>query len=444
MATKKRKKSTRYDIGIIGVGYVGLVTAACFAELGNKVRCYDIDTKRINNLHRNGILPFFEKGLEQMVRRNQKKKRLGFYINLKHVIDNSKIIFLCVGTPSRKTGSVDLRYLKEAMKNIARLIKEPKVLVVKSTVPAGTAEEMSKIVKRYYKKGVDIVSNPEFLQEAKAIKSFIKADRIVLGYEKDCKQETKKLMKDVYSTIDAPVFETDNRTAELSKYAANVFLATEISFINNIASLCDEINADVTMVSAIMKADPRIGQKAFLDAGAGYGGLCFPKDLKGFIRIIERNGYDPTFLKMVEKINFEQRTGIVKKLRKLLGKLKDNTILILGTSFKPDTDDIRDAPAITIIERLLKAGAKVRVTDPVSLPGIKAIFGDKITYHFNIYNAAKGVDAIALVTEWERYKNLDYKKIAKVMKKHVLVDGRNIYDPAKMKKLGFKYKGIGR
>ncbi len=441
---KKMKKKKQHNIGIIGVGYVGLVTAACFAELGNKVRCYDINTKRINNLHRGGILPFYEPGLEQMVKRNAKAKRLGFYINLKHVIENSKIIFLCVGTPSRKTGSVDLSYLKEAAKNIARLVKEPKVLVVKSTVPAGTAEEVGKIVRRYYKGNISIVSNPEFLQEAKAIKSFLKADRIVLGYEKDCKKETKQIMRDIYKPVKAPVFETDNRTAELSKYAANVFLATEISFINNIANLCDEINADVKVISNIMKADPRIGQKAFLNAGAGYGGLCFPKDLKGFIRIIEKNGYDPTFLKMVEKINFEQRTGIVKKLRKLLGKLKDNTVLVLGTSFKPNTDDIRDAPSITIIDKLLKAGAKVRVTDPVSLPNIKSIFGDRISYYFNIYKAVKGADAIALVTEWERYRNLDFKKIKKLMKKHVMVDGRNFYDPEKMKKLGFKYKGIGR
>ncbi len=437
-------KKPGYNIGIIGVGYVGLVTAACFAQMGNKVRCYDINAKRINNLQQGGVLPFYEPGLDGLVKKNLKSKRLGFYINLKHVVDNSQIIFFCVGTPSRKTGSVDLRYLQEAIQSVAKLCDEHKIFVVKSTVPAGTAELVRKIIKRYYKGRVDVVSNPEFLQEANAINSFLKADRVVLGYADDCPVEIKKIMREIYKPVKAPVFETNNRTAELSKYASNVFLATEISFINNIANLCDAIGADVKVISEIMKSDSRIGQKAFLNAGIGYGGLCFPKDMKGFIRIIKRNGYDPTFLKMVEKINIGQRKMVIKKLRQMIKRIKEAVVVILGASFKPNTDDIRDAPSITIIEKLLALGAKVRVCDPVSLANIKNIFGDRITYHFQTYEALKGADAVILVTEWDMYKRLDFKKVKKLMEKPIVVDGRNVYNPQELIKLGFKYKGMGR
>ncbi|MFA6098555.1 MAG: UDP-glucose/GDP-mannose dehydrogenase family protein [Patescibacteria group bacterium] len=437
-------KKKKFNIGIIGVGYVGLVTAASFAEIGNKVRCYDIDTERINNLQHGGMMPFYEPNMNELVNKNLKAKRLGFYLNLQHVVDNSDLVFFCVGTPSRKTGSVDLRYLQKAIEDVARLVKTNKIFVVKSTVPAGTAEVVKKIIKRFYKGKIEIVSNPEFLQEGRAIDSFLKAHRVVLGYADDCRPVIKKIMRAVYKPIKAPIFETNNRTAELSKYAANVFLATEISFINNIANLCDAIGADVKVISEIMKADHRIGQKAFLNAGAGYGGLCFPKDMKGFIRIYERNGYDPTFLKMVEKVNMGQRKEIIKKLHILLGKIKGNTIVILGASFKPDTDDIRDAPSITIIEKLLRLGAKIRVCDPMSLHNIKTIFHNKIEYCFEVYQALKGADAVVLVTEWDQYKKLDFNKAKKLMKKHVFVDGRNIYEPEQIKKLGFKYLGMGR
>ncbi len=438
------KKKNQYDIGIIGVGYVGLVTAACFAEMGHKVRCFDINAKRINDLQKGGIMPFYEPGLDQLVKSNLRAKRLGFYINLRHVVENSKMIFFCVGTPSRKTGSVDLRYLQEAIKDVAKLVTEHKIFVVKSTVPAGTSEIVRKIIKRYYKGKVNVVSNPEFLQEAKAIDSFIKADRVVLGYVDDCDPEIKKIMRDVYRPIKAPVFETNNRTAELSKYASNIFLATEISFINNISNLCDAMGADVKVISEIMKSDPRIGKKAFLNAGVGYGGLCFPKDMKGFINVIERNGYDPTFLKMVEKINIGQRHEVVKKLQKLLKKINGHTVVVLGTSFKPNTDDIRDAPSLTIIDKLLKRGAEVRVCDPISLANVKGVLGNKVSYYFNTYDALKGADAIVLVTEWERYRELDFKKVKKLMRKHCIVDGRNIYDREKLEKMGFSYEGMGR
>ncbi len=440
----KKKRTQSGNIGIIGVGYVGLVTAACFAELGNKVRCYDIDTERINNLQKKGLLPFYEFGLENLVKKNLKSKKLGFYINLKHVVENSKIIFLCVGTPSRKNGSVDLTYINKASQEIAKLMNDDKIIVVKSTVPAGTAELVRKIIKRYYKGKVHIVSNPEFLQEAKAIKSFLKADRIVLGYGNDTGDDVKAVMKRLYKPISGTVFETNNRTAELSKYASNVFLATEISFINNIANLCDEMNADVETIADIMKADKRVGKLAFLNAGVGYGGLCFPKDMRGLIMAYEKKGYDPTFLKMVDKINNGQRKIIVTKLRKLLKSINDKTIVILGASFKPNTDDVRDAPSVQIIEKLYRLGAKVRVCDPMSLHNVKNIFGDKVEYYFDTYEALKGANAMVLVTEWDRYHNLDFKKIKKLMKSHNIVDGRNIFDPVVLQKLGFKYLGMGR
>ncbi|MBU0598625.1 UDP-glucose/GDP-mannose dehydrogenase family protein [Patescibacteria group bacterium] len=440
---KKTKKSS-YNIGIIGVGWVGLITAASLADLGNKVRCFDVDSKRMNNLQKGSWLPFYEPHLKQLVDKNLKAGRLSFYINLEHVVENSQVIFICVGTPSRKNGSVDLSYIKNACQDIAKYTNESKIIVIKSTVPTGTAEIVSKIFKRYYKGQTDIVSNPEFLQEGRAVESFLKADRIVIGYPGLCKPATKKIMKDIYSPLKVSIFETNNRTAEMSKYASNVFLATEISFINNIANLCDETGADVKIISDIMKADKRIGYKAFLNAGAGYGGLCFPKDMRGFIRAYERNGYDPTFLKMVEKINLSQRTIIVKKIRKALGKLKGKTIVILGISFKPNTDDIRDAPSLTVIEKLLSAGAQVRLCDPVALHNAKAVFNNRVTYNFETYEALKGAHAAVLITEWDRYKNIDFMRARKLMKKNIIIDGRNIYDPLKLKKAGFKYYGIGR
>ena len=439
--TKKRPQSE--NIGIIGVGYVGLVTATCLSELGHNVWCYDVDTKKIEDLKR-GWMPFFEPGLEKIVKKNFKSGRLKFELNLGPVVKKSKLLFLCVGTPSRKNGSVDLAYVKQATVDIAKLMKEHKIIVVKSTVPAGTSQLIRSLIKQNTNMPFDVVSNPEFLQEGRAIDSFMKADRIVVGFEESYKSDVRSTMHNVYAKLGIQIFETNSRTAEMAKYACNAFLATEISFINNIANLCDEVGADVKTISEVMKADSRIGQKAFLNAGVGYGGICFPKDMRGLINAYEKNGYDPTFFKMVEKVNTEQRSIIVKKLKNLLGNVKGKKIAILGLSFKPETDDIRDAPSIPVISKLLRMGAKVRACDPVAIPSIQNIFGDKINYFTSVNEALQGADALVLLTEWDKFRKLNFNKVKKLMKKFNIVDGRNIYDPIALQKMGFKYVGIGR
>lgn len=444
-----KSKNESIDVAIIGVGYVGLVSAGCFAELGHRVRCYDIDAKRIEDLKK-GWMPFFEPKLGTLIKKHIKAKRIHFFLNLRTVVEKSKVIFICVGTPARKNGSVDLSYVKDSVQEIAKTMRSHKIIVIKSTVPAGTSELVRKLMKTKYKGLFDVVSNPEFLQEGRAIDSFLKGDRVVLGFAKDTKEEAKQTMKSIYQKLTLPrynsqtVFETNNRTAEMAKYACNAFLSTEISFINNIANLCDEVGADVKVISEVMKSDNRIGSKAFLNAGAGYGGICFPKDMRGLINAYQKNGYDPTFFKMVEKVNTEQRSLLVKKAAVLLGSLKGKTIAVLGLSFKPDTDDIRDAPSITIIQKLLRAGANVRVCDPVSIPSIQKIFKEKITYNTSVNETLRNADAMILVTEWEKFQKINFQTVKKLMRKPNIVDGRNIYNPEQLKKLGFKYKGVGR
>lgn len=440
---RKTKKVTKNKVGIIGIGYVGLVTAAAFAELKHEVHCYDHTAQKIENLKK-GRTPFFEPGVEQFVRKGIKSGRLHFHLELKPVVEQCKALFICVGTPSRKNGSVDLSHVKEVIESIGDLMNEHRIIVIKSTVPAGTAEAMTRVIKQHYKGAFDIVSNPEFLQEGRAIESFMKADRVIIGYPKQCRAETKEELRRIYKPLNVPIFETNNRTAEIAKYACNAFLATEISFINNIANLCDELGGDVETISDIMRADKRIGPKAFLSAGVGYGGMCFPKDMRGLIIAYKRKGYDPTFFRMVEKINQEQQTVAVRKVRDLLGNIKGKKVAILGLSFKPDTDDIRDAPSIPIIKKLLRAGAMINACDPRAVPNIQKEFGNKLKYYTDPYEALQGADAMLLVTEWKVFKELEISKVKKLMRRHIIVDGRNVFDPEKIKKAGFKYSSMGR
>ncbi len=430
-------------IAIIGTGYVGLVTGACFASLGHRVVCYDTDKKKILDL-RKGKMPFFEPGLKELIQRMTRKGTLHFSLDLDQTVQRSRVIFITVGTPSRQDGSVDLSYVKAATADVARYLRGGEIIVSKSTVPVGASHLVRRIVKKHFKGNFSVISNPEFLREGVAISTFLKQDRVIIGYEPETSLQVKRVIRSLYRPLHAPLIETNNRTAELIKYAANVFLASEISFINSIARLCEEIGADVELVSEALKADPRIGKKAFLSAGIGYGGLCFPKDIRALIRISRRIGYRFEFLDVVERVNKEQRKVFVDKMRRLLGTLKGKRVALLGLAFKPDTDDMRDAPSVDIIRRLLRAGARVHVTDPVALSVGRRIFGMSIRYSRSPYDALRGAQIAGFVTEWPVYRTLDFSRVKKIMSSAKIVDGRNMFDPEKMRKSGFAYQAIGR
>lgn len=433
----------KHSIAIIGSGYVGLVTGACFAKLGHAVTCHDIDKRKIRNLQK-GIAPFFEPGLTSLIKETVKKGNLRFSSDLSEALYGVSVIFITVGTPSNKDGSVDLTYVKAAVKDIASHMRGGEILVSKSTVPIGTSLLIRRIVSKRFSGKFSVVSNPEFLQEAVAIKAFLEPDRIIMGYEDLVTPKVKKTIKDLYAKVKAPIIETDNRTAELIKYAANVFLTSQISFINSIARLCEEIGADVELVAKALKADKRIGQRAFINAGIGYGGLCFPKDIRALIRISERIGYKFKFLDVVEEVNKEQRAVFVEKMKRLVPKIRGKKIALLGLSFKPKTDDMREAPSIDIVKRLQKLGAKIHATDPVAITNAKQIFGKSITYHKNPYSAIKGAYVVGIITEWPQYKKLNLQKVKRLLRLPNIVDGRNIYEPDKMRRAGFNYLAMGR
>lgn len=429
------------NICVIGTGYVGLVTGTCFADLGNEVTCLDIDPDRIEKLHQN-IMPIYEPGLEQLVAQNVKAGRLRFTTKYEEALKDAQFAFIAVGTPSGVDGEADLQYVRQVAETIADLVEKPIIIVNKSTVPVGTGDWVADvIIKRRSGKPLDfqVVSNPEFLREGSAINDFMMPDRVVLGSVNPAAAE--ELAK-LYAPLRCPVLITDLRTAEMIKYASNAFLATKISFINEIASICEELGADVTMVSRGMGLDKRIGPN-FLDAGLGWGGSCFPKDVKALAHMAVLQGSHPQLLQAVMDINRNQRRRIVLKLRKLLGTLNDKTIGILGLSFKPNTDDIRDAPALEVIYLLENEGARVQAYDPQSMDLVKKV-DKKIKLCDNPYDVAKDADAIILATEWNEFKQIDFAKIKSVMKNPVIIDGRNLYDPETMKKLGFTYHGIGR
>ncbi len=431
------------NICIVGSGYVGLVTAACFAEFGIKVICIDNDAKKIEMLQR-GKIPIYEPGLEEKVKRNIKEERLSFTTDIAKGLRNALVIFIAVGTPSREDGSVDLSYIDEVAKSIGRNMDGYKVIATKSTVPVGTGERIKNIIKKYQKEKIDfdVVSNPEFLREGSAIEDFMMPDRIVIGAESE---QAMAIMKDLYRPlylIETPFIITTVASAEMIKYASNAFLATKISFINEIANICERVGADVHVVAKGMGLDNRIGHK-FLHAGAGFGGSCFPKDTRAIVQIAEDNKYQFEIVKSVLKVNQRQKELIVQKIEQNLNPVANKLLGILGLAFKPDTDDMREAPSIYIIKELQKKGAKIRATDPAAIESSKAVLKN-IEYFHDPYEIAEGCDALILITEWNHFRNLDFNKLKSAMKSPTMFDLRNLYDPLRMKKLGFSYFGVGR
>jgi UDPglucose 6-dehydrogenase len=429
------------NICVIGTGYVGLVTGTCFADLGNNVRCLDIDPVRIEKLHQN-IMPIYEPGLEQLVAQNVRAGRLTFTTDYKEALKDASIAFIAVGTPSGVDGEADLQYVRSVAESIADVVDSPIVIVNKSTVPVGTGDWVSDVInKRRAGKPLNfqVVSNPEFLREGSAINDFMMPDRVVLGsLEKSAAEKVAKL----YATLRCPILITDLRTAEMIKYASNAFLATKISFINEMSNICEELGADVTQVARGMGLDKRIGSE-FLDAGLGWGGSCFPKDVKALAHMAVLHGTHPQLLQAVMDINRNQRRRVVLRLRKELGSLNDKVIGVLGLSFKPNTDDIRESPPLEVIHLLQNEGAKVKGYDPQSMELI-AKYEKQITLCDNPYKVAEGSDALILATMWNEFKQLDFGKIKESMKQPIIVDGRNLWDPDTMRQLGFTYYGVGR
>ena len=432
--------SSSMKIAVAGAGHVGLVTAACFAEIGNDVICFDIDEDKINKLN-NNIIPIYEPGLEELVVRNKKSGRLKFTTDLKRAIKESEIIFICVGTPPKENGEADLSYVENVARTIAEVMDSYKLIVEKSTVPVETGEKVAKIIKAYsmHKVDFDVVSNPEFLREGSAVNDFMQPDRIVIGCESE---NAKRLMEKLYEPLKVPIIFTDIKSAEIIKHASNSFLATKISFINAIANICELAGADVEKVADGMGLDKRIGRE-FLSAGIGYGGFCFPKDADAFIRIAEKLGYDFKLLKIAQEINSKQRRHFVKKIEQALWIVKNKTIGILGLAFKPNTDDMRFAPSIDIITELQKEGATIRAYDPKAMEKAKEILKN-VMYCSNPYDVAKDADALVIITEWNEFKELDLRRIKALMKHPLIIDGRNIYNHEDIKKEGFAYISIGR
>ena len=436
------------NIAIVGTGYVGLVSGACFSEMGIDVTCVDIDENKITKLL-NGEMPIYEPGLDDLVTRNVKADRLHFTTDLTSCLDKVEIVFSAVGTPPDEDGSADLKYVLEVARTVGRHIKKHVVLVTKSTVPVGTAKKVRAAVQEELdKRGVDIefdvASNPEFLKEGAAIKDFMTPDRVVVGVESE---RARKMMEKLYRpfTLNGyPILIMDVPSAEMTKYAANAMLATRISFMNDIANLCERIGANVDNVRKGMGADSRIGSR-FLYAGCGYGGSCFPKDVKALLYTGIENGYHMRVIEAVELVNEEQKNIVFDKLSKAFnGDLKGKTIAMWGLSFKPETDDMREAPALVVIDKLLKAGAVVNVFDPIAMDETKRRIGDVVTYCKDMYEAVIDADAIALMTEWKQFRMPSWAIIRKAMKNYVIVDGRNIYDGEELKELGFTYSRIGQ
>ena len=428
------------SICVIGAGYVGLVTGTCFADLGNQVVILDIDAGRIERLQ-NGIMPIYEPGLEELVRRNAASGRLRFTTSYEEGLAQAEFVFIAVDTPSGAEGEADLRSVRAAASAIAAVMDHPLIIVNKSTVPIGTGDWVADIINRHRRNGVDfwVVSNPEFLREGSAVHDFLNPDRVVLG---SLSREAAEKVAQLYLPLRAPIIVTDLRTAEMIKYASNAFLASRISFINEIASICERLGADVKEVAAGMGYDKRIGP-AFLDAGLGFGGSCFPKDVRALAHMAAIHGCHPQLLRAVLEINADQRRQVVQKLRDLLGGLDERTIGILGLAFKPNTDDMREAPALELIHLLQHEGARIKAYDPVAMDNARRVLPD-ITYCSDPYQVAEDADALVVATEWNEFKHLDLERVRKAMRRPVVVDGRNIYDPATMIALGFTYRGVGR
>ena len=427
-------------IAVVGGGYVGLVTAACMAELGNDVICVDIDEEKIRKLN-NDVMPIYEPGVEELAKRNRKEKRLVFTTDLRDAIKKSEIVFICVGTPPKENGDADLSYVENVARTIADVMDSYKLIVDKSTVPVQTGEKVARTIKSYnrHKVEFDVISNPEFLREGSAVNDFMHPDRIVIGCESE---KAKDIMGKLYAPLKSPILYTDIKSAEIIKHASNSFLATKISFINAVANICELAGADVEKVAEGMGMDKRIGSQ-FLNAGIGYGGFCFPKDAEAFIRIAEKLGYDFGLLKATQEINQFQKEHFVKKIEKALWVVKNKNIGVLGLAFKPNTDDMRFAPSVDIIEALQREGAKIKAYDPEAMEKARQVLKN-IEYCNNPYDAAKDADELLILTEWNEFKELDMNKIKSLMRHYLVLDGRNIYNPEDMRKEGFTYISMGR
>jgi len=430
-------------ISVIGTGYVGLVVGTCFAETGNDVICVDIDKRKISMLKR-GKSPIYEPGLEDLIIKNINEKRLSFTTDLSNAVKATEVIFLALPTPPMEDGSADLKHVLTVAKQIGQVMNGYKVIVNKSTVPVGTADKVREVIEKYTDQEFDVVSNPEFLKEGAAVMDFMKPDRIVIGSRS---QRAIKVMEDLYSPFirtGNPFIVMDEYSSELTKYAANSILATKISFMNEIANLCERVGADVEMVRKGVGSDPRVGPQ-FLFAGVGYGGSCFPKDVSALVKTSEEFNYDFRILNSVIEVNKNQKLIFAKKIISYFKKdIKKKKIAIWGLSFKPNTDDMREAPSITIIKELLKHGAVIHAYDPVAMQEAKKHFGHSIKYGKSDYGVLKDADALVVITEWHEFRRPDLDRMKKLMKGHVIFDGRNIYDPYEMRAKGFKYFGVGR
>lgn len=434
-------------IAVVGTGYVGLVTGTCFAEVGLNVVCIDIDQKKIENL-KQGILPIYEPGLDEMVKRNFDKGRLSFSTSLKDSIQGCEAAFIAVGTPPDEDGSADLKYVLGVASEIGAHMSDYIVVVTKSTVPVGTAKKVKQAMKdalaqRGSTLAFDVASNPEFLKEGAAIDDFMKPDRIVIGVESEKAEEVMSRLYKPFLLNGHPCIFMDIPSAEMTKYAANSMLATKISFMNDIANLCEIMGADVNMVRKGIGSDSRIGHK-FIYPGIGYGGSCFPKDVKALIKTADENGYAMQVLKAVEHVNDAQKHRMFAKLKQYFGELSGKTIAMWGLSFKPKTDDMREAPSLVLIDQLTAAGAKVVAYDPVAMHEAERMIGNKIAYSLDQYSMLSGADALVIVTEWPEFRSPDFDKIAAALNNKAVFDGRNIYEPEEMKSLGFHYECIGR
>jgi UDPglucose 6-dehydrogenase len=430
-------------IAVVGTGYVGLVTGTCFAETGNDVICVDIDAGKVNKLS-NGQITIYEPGLEKLFLRNLKEERLRFTTNLEEGVKDAAIIFLALPTPPGEDGSADLKYVLGVAEDLGKIIKEYKVIVDKSTVPVGTAERVHAALAKNYKGEFDIVSNPEFLREGVAVEDFMKPDRVVIGASSE---RARKVMGELYAPFvrqGNPIIFMDERSAELTKYAANSFLATKITFMNEIALLCERLGADVDMVRRGIGSDERIG-KRFLFPGIGYGGSCFPKDVQALVKSSHEVQYDFKILNAVMDVNERQKLHLFPKVKKYFkDNLKGKRFALWGLAFKPNTDDIREAPALYIIEALLKEGATITVFDPEAMNNVRQAIGDKVTYAENQYEALEGADALIIATEWNEFRTPNFLKIVTSLKNKVIFDGRNLFDLMAIKELGFYYESVGR
>jgi UDPglucose 6-dehydrogenase len=429
-------------IAVVGTGYVGLVAGVCFAESGNDVVCVDNDATKVRALSK-GKVPIYEPGLEELLRRNRSEGRLTFTTALAKAVRDSAIIFIAVGTPQGEDGSADLQHVLAVAKDVAKAMNGYKVVVNKSTVPVGTAQRVREVIRRETTHPFSVVSNPEFLKQGAAIDDFMKPDRVVIGAEDDRSKEKMLELYAPFTRTDAPIMVMDCASAELAKYAANAMLATRISFMNEVANVCEAVGADVDQVRRAVGSDRRIGT-SFLFPGVGYGGSCFPKDVKAMMRFAEDAEYDFRILKAVESVNVTQKTRLAAKMKKHFGSLKGKTVAVWGLAFKPKTDDMREAPAIPLIESLLAAGATVQVYDPEAMAVAKKHFGSRVTYADANYGALKGADALAIVTEWNEFRRPDFDRMRSLMKSPVIFDGRNLFVPAQMKQNGFAYYSIGR